>query len=347
MKFVDEVQIDVAAGDGGRGCVAFRREKYIPHGGPSGGDGGKGGDVILQADRNLSTLLDFRFRPRLKAERGEHGRGKDQHGAGGESFVASVPVGTLAFDMASGELLGDLDRPESELVIARGGRGGLGNIHFKTSIRQAPRYAQPGEPGEQRRVRLELRLLADAGLVGRPNAGKSSLVARLSAARPRIADYPFTTLVPQLGVVRIDLGASFVLADVPGLVEGAHRGVGLGTRFLRHLARTSVLVHLIDLAPAEPRDVVADFEAIEDELRQAAGNLSAKPRLVVGNKIDIPDAADRLETLRAALVPRGCEVLGVSALTGEGTAELVRAMYREVLRAREEAAAQAQPVIAE
>ncbi len=341
MKFVDEVEIEIAAGDGGNGCIAFRREKYEPHGGPSGGDGGRGGSIILLADVGLSTLLDLRYRPRLRAGRGEHGRGKDQHGRGAEDLTTLVPVGTVAFDVATGEMLGDLDKAGAKLVVARGGRGGLGNINYANSIRQAPRIAQPGGVGDQRRLRLELRLLADVGLVGRPNAGKSSLVARLSAARPRVADYPFTTLVPQLGVVRIDIGASFVLADVPGLVEGAHLGVGLGTRFLKHLSRTSVLVHLIDLAPLDERDILEDFAGIEAELRKAAGDLADKPRLVVGNKLDMSGAADNLETLRAALAPRGFDVLGVSAMTGEGAPELANAMFRLVQQDRERAAAEA------
>lgn len=324
MKFIDEVGIVAIGGAGGDGCVAFRREKYVPRGGPSGGDGGRGGHVLLRADPRLGTLLEFRYRPRLVARRGEHGRGKDQYGKRGEDLVIDVPIGTIVRDRASGEILADLDGEGQTVVAARGGRGGLGNIHFANSVRQAPRIATPGEPGEERNLLLELRLLADAGLLGFPNVGKSSLIARLSAARPRIADYPFTTLVPNLGVVRVDDEASFVLADVPGLIAGAHSGAGLGTRFLRHLARTAVLVHVVDLASTEERDPLRDFETIEDELSQAGSDLHDKPRIVVGNKLDLTGARERLETLRDALAPRGIEVLGVSAATSEGLPHLVR-----------------------
>jgi GTPase len=323
MKFIDEVAIVAVGGAGGDGCVAFRREKYVPRGGPSGGDGGRGGHVILRADRSLGTLLDLKYRPLLRAERGQHGRGKDQYGRGGSDMVVGVPVGTLAFDAAGGELLADLRREGDEIVIAHGGRGGLGNIHFATSVRQAPRTATKGEPGQERSLRLELRLLADAGVLGLPNVGKSSLIARVSAARPRVADYPFTTLVPQLGVVRVDEGTSFVIADVPGLVEGAHRGTGLGTRFLRHLKRTAVLVHVLDLAALEGRDPVADHDLINAELAAADPALAQKPQIVAGNKLDLPDAQERFPEVAARFAARGIELLGFSAATGEGVPILV------------------------
>jgi len=318
MRFIDEVKIVAIGGGGGNGCVAFRREKYVPRGGPSGGDGGRGGHVLLHSDRRLGTLLDLRYRPRLAAKRGEHGRGKDQYGGRGADLTVDVPVGTIVKDEESGEILADLDREDMTVIIAQGGAGGLGNIHFASSVRQAPRIATPGKPGEERHLRLELRLLADAGLLGFPNVGKSSIIARLSAARPRIADYPFTTLVPNLGVVRIDEGSSFVLADVPGLIEGAHTGAGLGTRFLKHLARTAVLVHVIDLSAPDGRDPFADFEALQHELAAADPELAAKPQIVVGNKLDVTDAPEHLQRLRAELEPRGMDVFGVSAATGAG-----------------------------
>lgn len=318
MRFIDEVKIVAIGGAGGNGCVAFRREKYVPRGGPSGGDGGRGGHVVLQTDRRLGTLLDLRYRPRLVGGRGEHGRGKDQYGKRGDDRVVHVPVGTIVRDAETGECLADLDREEMSVVVAEGGAGGLGNIHFANSVRQAPRIATPGKPGEERTLQLELRLLADAGLLGFPNVGKSSIIARLSAARPRVADYPFTTLVPNLGVVRVDEGTSFVLADVPGLIEGAHTGAGLGTRFLKHLSRTAVLVHVLDLSTPEGRDPLTDFEALQRELAAADAELAAKPQVVVGNKLDLTDAPDTLELVREELGPRGIDVFGVSAATGEG-----------------------------
>lgn len=323
MKFIDEVAIVAVGGGGGDGCVAFRREKYVPRGGPSGGDGGRGGHVILRADRSLGTLLELKYRPLLRGARGQHGRGKDQYGRGGEDLVVAVPVGTLAYDANDDELLADLRREGDEVVIARGGRGGLGNIHFATSVRQAPRHATKGEPGEERSLRLELRLLADAGVLGLPNVGKSSLIARVSAARPRVADYPFTTLVPQLGVVRVDDATSFVIADVPGLVEGAHRGTGLGTRFLRHLKRTAVLVHVLDLAALDGRDPVADHDLINAELAAADPALAEKPQIVAGNKLDLAEARDLFPEVAARFAERGIELLGFSAATGEGVSAIV------------------------
>jgi GTP-binding protein len=336
MKFVDEVRIRVEAGDGGRGCVAFRREKYEPRGGPSGGDGGDGGDVVFVVDPGLGTLLDLSYPQRLRAGRGEHGRGKQQYGARGADLELRVPPGTIVHDAETGETLADLRAPGERAVVARGGRGGRGNMHFATSTHRAPRHAEPGTAGEQRELRLELRILADAGLLGFPNVGKSTLIRAVSAARPRVADYPFTTLVPHLGVVRVGDEESFVLADVPGLIEGAHTGHGLGTRFLRHLSRTAVLVHLLDATGLEGRDPVADFDAINRELALASPALAAKPQIVVASKIDLVEARDRLPALRDALAARGIELHTVSGATGEGTRELVDAIAAAVRAAREE-----------
>jgi len=346
MKFIDEVEILAIGGAGGNGCMAFRREKYVPRGGPSGGDGGRGGHVVLRADRSLTTLLDLKYRPRLVAGRGEHGRGSDQYGRGGDDLLVRVPVGTVVHDRDSGELLADLDRDAAETVIARGGKGGLGNIHFKTSTNQAPRHTTPGEPGEERNLRLELRLLADVGVLGFPNAGKSSLIARISAARPKIGDYPFTTLVPQLGVVRVDEGSTFVIADVPGLIEGAHAGTGLGTRFLRHLSRTGLLLHMLDLSPDSGRDPLHDFAVINRELALADPALAAKPQIVAANKLDLAEARERFPELQAALAAQGHTVLGISAATGEGLPALITATARALQalarsRAPESPAAQA------
>jgi GTP-binding protein len=334
MKFVDEVRIRVEAGDGGRGCASFRREKYVPRGGPNGGDGGNGGDVVLAVDPGLSTLVDLSYPQHLRAGRGEHGRGKDQHGACGADLVLRVPPGTLVYDAEAGELLADLRAAGERAVVARGGRGGRGNMHFATPTNRAPRRAEPGTPGERRELRLELRVLADAGLLGFPNVGKSTLIRAVSAARPRVADYPFTTLVPHLGVVRVDEEASFVLADVPGLIEGAHAGHGLGTRFLRHLARTVVLVHLLDVSGLTGRDPLADFDALNRELALASPALAAKPQIVVAGKLDLAETRDRLPEVRAAFARRGVELLAVSGATGEGTREMVRAVWAAVRTAR-------------
>ena len=331
VKFVDEALVSVKAGDGGRGCMAFLREKYRPHGGPSGGDGGNGGDVTLRADPGLATLLDFRFQRHLEAGRGEHGRGKQQTGATGAPRVVRVPVGTRIADAETGALIADLDRAGAEVVVARGGRGGRGNARFATPTNQAPRRADPGEPGEARQLRLELRLLADVGLVGYPNAGKSTFIAAVSAARPRIADYPFTTLVPNLGVARVDDDA-FVIADIPGLIEGAHQGLGLGTRFLRHLARTAVLVHLIDLGDA--RDPLAAFDTVNRELACFDPALATKPQIIAGTKIDVTEARARLDVTRAAFAARGLELAAISAVTGEGVALFLTRVAAAVRAAR-------------
>ncbi len=324
--FVDEVEIHVRAGDGGRGCVSFRREKFVPRGGPNGGDGGRGGSVILEADEGLGTLLDFRYRRHYAAPRGGHGEGSDRHGANGGDLVLRVPVGTTVRERDTGLLLGDLTADGERLEIARGGRGGRGNARFATSTHRAPRHAEPGEPGEERGLRLELRLLADVGVVGFPNAGKSTLVARLSAARPKIADYPFTTLVPTLGLVRLDAERSFVIADVPGLIPGASEGKGLGLRFLRHLERTRVLVHLLDLDPATGRDPVEDWRTIQAELRAYSPELAARPQLVAANKIDLEGAAPRLKRVVAMGRRRRLLVFPLAARTGHGLAELRAAL---------------------
>jgi GTP-binding protein len=320
--FVDEVEIHVRAGDGGRGCVSFRREKYVPRGGPNGGDGGRGGSVILEADEGLGTLLDFRYKRHYTAARGGHGEGSDRHGASGADLILRVPVGTTVRERDTGLLLGDLTRQGERLDVARGGRGGRGNARFATSTNRAPRRADPGEAGEERALRLELRLLADVGVVGFPNAGKSTLVARLSAARPKIADYPFTTLVPTLGLVRLDENRSFVIADVPGLIPGAAEGKGLGLRFLRHLERTRVLVHLLDLDPATGRDPVDDWRTIQAELKAYSPELAARPQLVAANKVDLDDTAPRLKRVVAMGRRRGLPVIPLAARTGQGLTEL-------------------------
>jgi GTP-binding protein len=336
MKFVDEADIEVHAGDGGNGCVAFLREKYRPKGGPAGGNGGHGGDVVFTVDPGLSTLLDFKFQPILRAKHGEPGRGKEQHGKGGDDLVVHVPLGTVVRDRESGEVIADLDHVGARAVIAHGGRGGRGNATYATPTNQAPRYAQPGTPGEHRQVRLELRLMADVGLVGFPNAGKSTLIARVSAARPRVADYPFTTLVPHLGVVRLGEEESFVLADIPGLIEGAHEGHGLGDRFLRHVSRTAVLIHLVDVSAIEGRDPLDDHEVINRELARFDPELARKPQIVAGNKIDIVTDRERLQDLKRRFRRRGVELHPVSAATGEGLAELMREVGAHVRRIRRE-----------
>ena len=322
MRFVDEAVVRTRAGKGGAGCVAFLREKYRPRGGPAGGDGGDGGDVVLVADGSLTTLLDFKFEPLLFAPAGENGRGKNQHGKCGENLRVSVPAGTRVIDDDTGELIADLAKPGDEIAAARGGKGGRGNARYATSTNQAPRYAQPGLPGEERNVRLELRLLADVGLVGYPNVGKSSLIRVVSAARPRVADYPFTTLVPHLGVVRVD-DFDFVLADVPGLIEGAHRGQGLGTRFLKHLSRTRLLIHLVDLSGLAGRDPLEDYDRIREELKLFDADLASKSEIVVGNKIDLVEARDRLDETRRRFKARGLVLFAISTVTREGIAPLM------------------------
>ena len=329
MKFIDEAKIQVHAGQGGDGSAAFRREKYVPRGGPSGGDGGRGGSVWAVADRNLNTLIDYRFARIHRAEDGDGGRGSDKDGRGGKDAVLRVPVGTIVRDAQSGEPLADLARDGDRALLARGGRGGLGNLHFKSSINRAPRQYTRGEPGESRELALELRVLADVGLLGLPNAGKSTFMRAVSSARPKVADYPFTTLDPSLGVVRIAHDASFVVADIPGLIEGAADGAGLGHQFLRHLARTRLLLHLVDIAPAdESAAPVQGVRAIVRELRKYDEALYRKPRWLVFNKADLaPDADERIARILRALRWKG-PWFKVSALSGAGCRDLCNAVYR-------------------
>ncbi|HLN02118.1 MAG TPA: GTPase ObgE [Bryobacteraceae bacterium] len=332
--FIDEAKIYVKAGDGGNGCLAFRREKYVPRGGPSGGDGGRGGDVYMVANEQLNTLLHFRFNPEHRAQRGRHGEGSNCTGQDGEPVVLEVPVGTVVYDADTGDRLHDLALPGERVLIARGGRGGKGNARFATATHQAPTEHQPGRPGQERRLRLELKLLADAGLVGFPNAGKSTLISRISAARPKIADYPFTTLEPNLGVVQLDDFRSFVVADIPGLIEGAHLGHGLGTQFLRHIERTKLLVHLVDVSEASGRDPVEDFETVIRELASFSEDLAKKPMLVVASKMDAAQDPARIESLKRLAEERGLPYLEISSVTGKGLEALKHAIAERVLSGR-------------
>lgn len=325
--FIDEAKIRVTGGRGGNGCMAFRREKFVPRGGPSGGDGGDGGSVFLESTEHLNTLLKFRYKREFTAERGRHGEGSNCHGRSGEDLVIPVPVGTVVYDEAGGERLWDFTTPGQQYLAARGGRGGRGNARFATSVNQAPRRSDPGEEGAEAALRLELKLLADVGLVGFPNVGKSTLISRLSAARPRIADYPFTTLEPHLGVVAVDHDLSFVMADIPGLIEGAHQGRGLGDRFLRHVERTRLLVHLIDAAATTERDPVDDYHVILRELQSFSPALAAKPMLLVASRMDAAGDGGRLETLRRFCRENGLALHEISAVTGEGLEELRHAAW--------------------
>lgn len=331
--FIDEAKIRVKAGDGGNGCMAFRREKFVPRGGPSGGDGGRGGDVVMQSSQRHNTLIHFRYNPEHKAQRGEHGMGSNCSGSDGHDIVLQVPVGTAVYDAETGELVHDFQYPDERVVIAKGGRGGRGNQHFATSTHQAPREHELGRPGEERLFRLELKLLADVGLVGYPNAGKSTLISRISAAKPKIADYPFTTLEPNLGVVTVGdppNEESFVVADVPGLIEGAHEGHGLGVQFLRHIERTRVLVHLVDVSNASGRpDPVEDFKVINKELESFGHELMDKPMMVVATKIDVANP-DKLKKLSAHVKRRKLEFHAISAVTGQGIDELKWALARRI-----------------
>jgi GTPase len=345
--FIDEAKIYVKAGDGGNGCVAFRREKYVPRGGPSGGDGGKGGDVIFEANPHDNTLLRYRYDREFRAERGGHGEGSNRQGRSGADLILSVPLGTVVHDPTTGEALFDFTEPGQRFVIVRGGRGGRGNARFARPWHQTPNESEPGEPGEERMLRLELKLLADVGLVGLPNVGKSTLISRISAARPKIADYPFTTLEPHLGVVTAEgdpraPGRTFVVADLPGLIENAHQGAGLGTRFLRHVERTRLLAHLVDAASG--RDPVHDFEIVAGELRKFSETLAAKPMIVVANKIDAAGDRATVERLREFCAGRNLAFYAISAVTGEGVSELVRAMADALERIPRGAAADAAPV---
>lgn len=335
MKFIDEAKIYVAAGDGGNGMASFRREKYIPRGGPNGGDGGKGGNIFVVADCNINTLIDYRYTRKFLAQRGENGGTADCYGKGGEDIHLRMPVGTVITDAASGEVIADLDVHGKSVLIAKGGRGGLGNIHFKSSTNRAPRQSTKGEAGEELDLKLELRVLADVGLLGLPNAGKSTFIRAVSAARPKVADYPFTTLHPNLGVVRVDENKSFVIADVPGLIEGAADGAGLGIRFLKHLARTRLLLHIVDLIPPDPdADPVRDAKAIVAELEKYSPELAAKPRWLILNKLDLIPEEEREERIKAFLDAYGHEDrwFGIAAINGDGCRPVVYAIYDALLK---------------
>jgi len=326
MRFIDEAVIEVIAGTGGNGSASFRREKYVPRGGPDGGDGGRGGSIYAVADRNINTLIDYRYARIHRARSGENGRGADQYGRGADDIFLRVPVGTVITDAETGELIADLAADGQQALVARGGKGGLGNIHFKSSTNRAPRQTTPGEPGEQRKLKLELKVLADVGLLGLPNAGKSTFIRAVSAARPKVADYPFTTLAPNLGVVRSDTAKSFVIADIPGLIEGAAEGAGLGHQFLRHLQRTRLLLHIVDVAPFDPAaDPVADARAIVEELRRYDEALYAKPRWLVLNKMDLVPPEQRAARAAQFVQAYGWTgpVFAISAATGEGCSTLV------------------------
>lgn len=319
--FIDEVTISVKAGDGGNGCLAFRREKFVPRGGPSGGDGGNGGDVEMVASTHYNTLLHFRFNPEHKAERGRHGEGSNRTGRNGHGIELPVPVGTVVYDAASGEQLADFTHAGQRFTVAKGGRGGKGNARFATATHQAPTEHEDGKPGDEKKLRLELKLLADVGLVGFPNAGKSTLISRLSAARPKIADYPFTTLEPNLGVVEAG-DKTFVMADIPGLIEGAHEGHGLGIQFLKHVERTKILVHLVDASDFTGRAPEHDFDVILSELRNFSAELAAKPMMVVASKVDACQDAARIDAIRERAAAHGMPFLAISSVTGEGIEEL-------------------------
>jgi GTP-binding protein len=322
VKFIDEVEVMVSSGDGGPGAVSFRREAHVPFGGPNGGDGGRGADVILEADPQLGTLLEFRYKPRWSAPKGESGRGSDCNGKRGEDLLLKVPVGTVVYDAETGELVADLSETGTRVVVAEGGRGGLGNMNFATPWDQAPRHAQPGEPGESRKLRLELKLLADVGILGFPNAGKSTFIAAVSRAKPKIANYPFTTLIPNLGVARVDEFRSFLMADIPGLIPGAASGAGLGIRFLKHVERTRVFLHLIT-PEGDDFDLLARYDALLHEVASFDPDLARRPQVVAASQIDLPDARAAWELARPAFEARGITLYGVSAVTGEGVREIV------------------------
>jgi GTP-binding protein len=333
-NFIDRVKIFVKAGHGGQGCVSFRREAYVPKGGPDGGDGGKGGDVIIRADKQLGTLIDLKYQQHYYAEKGKQGRGKQQSGSDGKEIIIRVPVGTMVNDAETHTLIVDMDRDDREYIIARGGRGGKGNAFFKSATHQAPRFAQPGEDGEEQWLFLELKLLADVGLVGFPNAGKSTLISRISAAKPKIADYPFTTLSPVLGVVKPEGRSSFVVADIPGLIENAHKGAGLGFEFLRHVERTSILLHMVDVSGMVPGDPVENFKKINKELELYSQILMKKFMAVAATKIDAADTA-RLDELAAYCRENGFRFFPISAVTGEGLASLLNFLSNKVTEERD------------
>ena len=325
--FIDEATIRVTGGNGGNGCVAFRREKFVPRGGPSGGDGGRGGSVFIESNEHLNTLLKFRYKREFSAERGRHGEGSNKHGRDGEDLVIAVPAGTVVYNDSTGERVFDFDAPGERFLAAEGGRGGRGNARFATSTHQAPRRADPGRPGQERVLRLQLKLLADVGLVGFPNVGKSTLISRLSAARPRIADYPFTTLEPHLGVVEIDPDRTFVMADIPGLIEGAHEGKGLGIRFLKHVERTRLLVHLIDVAETSDRDPREDYRVILAELESFSPEVAGKPMLLVASRVDAAGDGRRLQSLRRFAEERRERLYEISGVTGQGLDGLKQAIW--------------------
>jgi GTP-binding protein len=337
--FIDRTRIRVNAGRGGNGCVSFRREKHVPKGGPNGGDGGEGGDVIAQVDKHLNTLIRQYYTQHYKAGNGQHGKGSYKHGKNGSDAIVPLPAGTIIRDADTGKLIADLTSTEQSVILARGGIGGRGNTRFKSSTNQTPRVAEKGEPGEERTLELELRLIADIGLIGYPNAGKSSILARVSAAKPKIAEYPFTTLSPVLGVVRVDEEKSFVLADIPGLIEGAHSGVGLGDEFLRHISRTRALIHVIDVASVDGRDPAEDFENINKELELYDARLTQLSQVIAANKMDLPPARPGLQNLRQHL-GKDKEIIPVSAATGEGLAKLIYSAFQlseEAARSSEKA----------
>ncbi|HSQ61636.1 MAG TPA: GTPase ObgE [Polyangiaceae bacterium] len=337
MRFIDSCKLKIVAGSGGNGCVAFRREKYQPHGGPSGGDGGKGGNVVFVGNPGMSTLLDVSYKHTLQAESGEPGRGKDQYGAAGDDLVVRVPLGTQVFDAESGKLLYDVVDADTPVIVARGGTGGRGNIHFATSFDRAPRRAEPGEPGEELVVRLELKVMADVGLLGFPNVGKSTFIRAVSRARPKVADYPFTTLTPHLGVVSVGEDASFVLADIPGLIPGAAEGAGLGIQFLKHVERTRALLHLVTLDPGEGREPLADYLALRKELARFDKTLAKRPEVVALSKADLTDVREAYPKLKRAFAKKKIALHLVSAATGEGVREIMIELWKAVAAAREEA----------
>ena len=328
MKFIDEAVITVQSGNGGSGCVSFRRERHIPRGGPDGGDGGRGGDVIMVSSPSKRTLYDFRYKKNLKAQNGTGGQGKDKTGKAGQHLIVEIPTGTLVSDVETNQVLKDFTKPGERMVIAKGGRGGLGNARFKTSTHRTPRFAQPGEPGEKREIKLDLKLIADVGLIGLPNAGKSTLISRISAAKPKIGDYPFTTLTPNLGVVQPPFGEPFVVADIPGLIQGAHAGAGLGIKFLRHVERTRILVHMIDVAAIDPSDILGTYDTINQELRSYSTELARKSQLIVLNKMDVTGADAVADRFRSSL--RDKEVMLISAVTGQGVQQLLSKMVQMI-----------------
>ena len=330
MRFIDQAKVYVKAGNGGRGCVSFRREKFIPRGGPNGGDGGRGGHIIFIADTNVNTLLDIKLKQHYRAEKGDHGKGKDMHGRNGKNLVIRVPMGTMVKEAETGEMLVDLTKKEQRFIVAEGGRGGLGNCHFKSATRQAPRFAQPGEPGDEKDLVLELKLLADVGLLGLPNAGKSTLISALSSARPKIADYPFTTLAPILGVVTYGNYGSFVIADIPGLIEGAHKGTGLGFQFLRHVERTSILLHLVDISEMAEGDPVENFTKINNELNLYNSDLMKKLQIVAATKLDIKGDGKRLDRLAQYCKDKSYDFYPVCSVTGDGLKELTSHLAKKV-----------------